>query len=265
MNVATRRRALAWVTAALAVVTTAGPGAAAKPRKPVLEVYFLLDGTSSMNMAVPGLLSVVDHLVWRLGRLTTLRHGFGVYRMPLDSVPHPVYERLSPVQPDGGRTPTRYLADRAYSRGGYEDDDRHAPLTQGLYGTLGVQHLPWLVAPQPAEFSAGAVRRLVVVVTNASADRGLGEPELEETGGRLQAAGVAVAALTPERPPSLGGPAADLALLSTRTGGVARTAFDCDGDGRVDVRRGEPLRCEFDGLDGDPLLGFEDALAAWAR
>ncbi|HVF06327.1 MAG TPA: hypothetical protein VNA20_15905 [Frankiaceae bacterium] len=253
-----RRRPVLAAAAALALA--AATGASAAPKKPALEVFFLIDATGDMVQARDAVRTAVDGIQARLAQRTTLRHGFGVFR---DVTPNSLwltdlYQRLSPVRANGGALPR----DIAYQGGG-DVPEAH---TFALDAVIGVRHEPWTTewSAAPAEFS-GTLPKLVVLVTSAPAKQGMTYPALNETISRLRAAGVGVASLVvkteqgDER-----GAREHLGSIAAGTAAVARSAFDCDGDRRVDVARGGPLVCP---MPADPRVrqsftGFADALVA---
>ena len=244
---------------------TSGPAPAAAPAgtvarpaaagKPAFDVYVLLDATSNMSGFRDAARDAIDDVTRRLAATTTLRHGYGLFRdreAPLWLTGRGLYEQLSPVRANGGRLPkVRYS-------GGGDIPQAH---TFGLDGALGIEHFPHMVDPPPAGFGAAA-RKLVLLVSDAPVKQGEGYPSIDQAIANLDAAGVAVVVLWIENLGHVDPNEAydDMARFAAGTGATARRSLDCDGDRRIDIRRGRPLVCPF-ATKGN-FAAFADAIVA---
>ncbi|HVF06325.1 MAG TPA: vWA domain-containing protein [Frankiaceae bacterium] len=225
---------------------------------PAFDVYFLVDATGSMHPHDATMRTAVTDVAERLGEVTTLRHGFATFRdivVNEDGTQYgdPVYERIAAVRANGGRLPKLDYG------GGGDDPEAH---TVGLRSAIGRADAPWTDGKTPAGFGEDA-NRIVVLVTNAEVNRGDQHPTIAETVADLNAAGVAVATLL--LPPVANDDTvrSDMAEFAEGTGAVAARDADCDGDGRIDLRRGDPLVCDVNSSGG--YAGFADALVARFR
>ena len=251
-----RRLAMSCAAAVLALSTTAATGAGAAPkRRPALDVYFLIDTTGDMwehQLAVPELVNSVTR---RLAQRTTLRHGYALFRdFTIDAhVLRPVYDQLSPVRAGGGR-----LANTFTYGGGGDLPEAH---TLAMDGALGIAHEPWTMDPPAAGF-APASRKIVVLVTNAPVRQSTGYPTIAEAAARMREAGVAVVAVHILNGSDIAAIQArhDLREIATLTGATTPRAVDCHGDRKTDLRRGDPLVCDYVGGMSTDLSRFADAL-----
>lgn len=246
--------------------TTAGPRATAPPAAPPdvprggkLDVYVLLDTTSSMVSAESALDPALKAIHERLRREGfDVAWGLGVFRDTQPELPETrAYERVRAIAPDGtmNSTGVRY--------GGGDTNPAEA-MTMGLHGAVGVGHFPYTSDTEAAGFRPDA-RKLVLLVTDAPSMEGDPHPSVEQVAEDLRARGVRVAALhvlTENDPRSA---RADLDLVARGTGGLAEGPVDCDGDPGHELSRGDPLVCELPSRKAQDLSGFGDALADMAR
>jgi hypothetical protein len=240
---------------------TPSPGASAPPGHPsygALDVYFLLDATLSMKSNAATIDAAIDGIQARMARtVADVRWGIGVYRdtpAPTDtSNETQVYRRVTALG-----TARVHPAQIQFSGGNRSESEA---TTMGLDGSIGIAHAPFTLDGQEAGFRPG-VRRLIVVVTDAGTNQGTPYPTIAESVANLDAADVTVVAVqvldgndpVPAR--------RDLDAIAKGTHGVARAPVDCDGDGQVDLRRGDPLVCATEDTARFDPARFADAVVA---
>jgi hypothetical protein len=227
-----------------------------------LDVFFVVDTTGDMQPMGDVVPRIVGDIVARLdARVPRNNVGYGFARFgdfTAAELNKPVYERLQPIRVEPGQR----LPALTYAGGG---DDPEAT-TIALDGVLGRAHAPYSAQPTAPSFRPNAAK-LVVLVTSAPMKQGDGYPPIEDVVRDLRAAGIRVVALhamTENRPEVKEAARADLDLVGTGTEGVVDRATDCDGDGRIDLRRGDALVCGFHEAAEETFTGFADALLRFA-
>lgn len=224
------------------------------PAQPTpLDVFFLLDASGSMGDDHRALARQLETIVRELSAARIpVAFGLGTYR-DLDER----YRRLHDISPPSAALVRKMHAIRA--AGGAEP--AYTALRQMASGT-GIA-IPLTGAPVPpgqqASFRPNA-RRYVVHVTDEplQPDPPHGDPLTAVLD--LQARSVGHIGLIATPPSDL--PDADAATidpqmraLSAATGAVAPAGgVDCDGDGRADLQRGEPIVCRIPTDEGRPDL-----------
>lgn len=217
-----------------------------------LDVYFMVDSTVTMrhhdNAVRSAIAGIVGELDWRdalFGYAT-----FNDWTVPPSS--EPIYRRYSRIMVDPPMP--RFTYD-----GGGDPAEAH---TLGLDAAIGVAHAPYTEPGQDAGFRPDA-RKVIVLITDGAMKQGSGYPAKAEVAQRLRERGVSVVALSIT---SFGEDVArgDLVEMAEATGGVAAKSADCDGDGQVDIRRGDAIVCVFDSENPGRYAGFADLIRALA-
>lgn len=246
------------------------------PRPTPLDVFFLLDSTSSMGNAIRSLTRSVAAIVSEVrARGIDVWAGVGEFRTyPYpgeESVNFP-YRRDLPVSSPGPRLPRALLG----IEGRGESGANLAALVQAATGA-GQDVLPPRTSGGDidpgldARFRPGAIPVIV-----HAADERFGTPERGGPGGKfpppswpgpgfdeavaaLKGAGVlqvgAAIGFGTEIEPPAGSTNAldDLRVVARGTRTLAVHGIDCDGDGSTDVATGEPLVCPVPGGNGAAL------------
>ena len=219
------------------------------PRPGPLDVYFLMDTTSSMEPSIDGMRESIQDIVDVLaGSGLDVHMGLGSFRdvdPQLGDRAGYVYRREAPIGPPGDAL-ARGLEQLAVGGGGDAPEADTVALTEAVTGA----GRGGLVAPgQDAGFRVGSTK-VMVLVTDAPMH--VEQPvypsfeEVQRTLGPVRVLGIAVG--------SKG--LADLERVSRDTHGTAPVeGLDCDGDGVAEVEEGAPAVCQISqgGFGGQQL------------
>jgi hypothetical protein len=211
------------------------------PTPTPLDVFFLIDVSSSMDDAINGVRHAMQEIVDRLHGLGINVHfGVGIYRAFSDP---PAYERVRDIGPvdDGLARALNSIS----SRGGGDETQLYA-LQRSVtdQGTVLGSHDP------PFNFRRGSLR-VAINATDEPFSTGPPHPNYAEVIAALNLEEVKQVglAIQEERFPGgrnddRGEPAEGLLRIARGTGTVAPiTGVDCDGDGATDISPAAPIVC----------------------
>jgi hypothetical protein len=252
------------------VPATFGMPAAVNP----LDVYFLVDTTSSMQATITSLRTDIGLIARRLRDELGREACFGVGQFKdfdegtaaLDATA--VFQTMQRVVCEDPSLPLVSAALAKLQAGGGGDDPEAATVALTQMMTGDGQPKPPVLAGQKAGFRASSYK-VVVLITDAWFKQESGYPTIPDTATKLSADGVKVVSvqvlddLPPDRARN------DMTDLAIGTDSVAPAGgVDCDGDKKIsqyDLAPGEPLICETDGTQPNIgpvivslLLGVED-------
>jgi len=218
------------------------------PARPTpIDVFFVLDTSTSMGGVIDGLVASVEQAAADLaGRELDVHVGAAEFNDRANFVPYRRLVNIGPFDCKLGRA-----LDAIELQGGAET--HLLALHNAVTGAGGHRVNPG----KQADFRPGSLR-LVVHATDDTIDDREDEPTPDQVAEAFRSAGVlhvglnalATAGLTPDAGTSLDVHDV-LADLSRRTGALAPPGgLDCDGNGVDDVAEGEPVTCDI----GDLLL-----------
>ncbi|MDQ3940397.1 MAG: hypothetical protein M3238_03490 [Actinomycetota bacterium] len=237
------------------------------PRPTRLDVFFLVDTSSSMDSSIAGLRVGMQDIIEQLGRLG-LDVQFGVGE--IKDYPIPGYGdaaqgdfpyRLNQeITADGAALEA--ALERLEASGGGATDQPESQLT-GLYqAATGAGEPGFVPAGHDAGFRDEALK-VIVNITDAAFHKEPQHPSpsFEATAAQLRDRGILQVGLSVFGPNgSKGYP--DLVAMAEQTETTAPVGVDCDGNGSVDIPAGQPLVCDVADADYDGTLNLAPAIVA---
>lgn len=259
-------------------VVTVTPGAVSKvpvaflvpPDATPLDVYFLVDTTSSMGPAILGLQKSIVTLSRHLRSELGLSACFGVGGVKdFDPQSSYVFKTFQPVAPCD-TTPdlasvTAATKQLESSGGGTPPEAQTLALKLAVNGQMSVN--PPVPVPQPANFRPGAFH-VIVYISDAGSNQGGGYPTIAEDINTLNTNDVKIVSIAYQH----GGGDLNAALammnqLAVGTGSYGpASGVDCNGDGGGhygDLGPNAPLICQESASsspDGPPMVNIEPAI-----
>jgi hypothetical protein len=221
-----------------------------------LDVFFLMDTTTSMGTALQGLKKGVQQIAANLKERTNGSACFGVGDVKDESVVHSggsptlaAYRLVQPITCDLAQM--QRSVDELREEGGNqtEAEAQTLALTQAVTGKGQVQP-PTVAAGQDAHFTAPT--RVIVLVTDAAfmqgSANGYSFPTIKDTVKTLNAYhDVKVVGVVVHTENDFSAALADVTQVVQGTNTVApEWGVDCDGIGGPDISSGQPLVCETD-------------------
>lgn len=226
------------------------------PRSPTpVDLMFLVDSTGSMGGVISDLAASLIRMSNQLdGAGLDVQFGVADFRdyptAPRDSVDYPykLDRRIGPAGADLSRAISAIGAD-----GG--GDIPEADLSAVVQSSTGQGQLPWIPKRQEAGYRPAALK-FALIATDAPFHQN-GDPYAMDNGSTESWPGPtmkqAEKALASHRIRAIGlaastDPVNDMRQLATASGALAPAGgVDCNGDGVVDVRSGDPLVCLLSG------------------
>ena len=232
-----------------------------------LDVFFLVDTSSSMDSTIAGLRVGMQEIIDDLAE-SGLDVQFGVgefkdYPIPgygdtqAGDFPYRLNRVIGP--PDDQ---LKAALERLESSGGGTLDRPESQLT-GLYqAATGAGDPPWVPAGQDAQFR-GPATKVIVNITDA---RFHNEPQhpsppFDTVAQALKDKGIFQVGLAIFGPSGAEGET-DLSNMAEATGTFSPEPVDCDGNGSADIAVGQPLVCEVSDEDYDGSLNLAPAIVA---
>lgn len=239
-----------------------------------LDVYFLVDTTSSMQNAINSLKAdikdIAEGIRRRLGRDACF--GVGDFK-DFDSAgaldADKVFRTHLKITCEEDRSLPRVTAalNMLQQGGGGDNPEAHTVALEEMLTGIG-RATPPVLPNQDAEFRPEAYK-VVVLITDVEFKQGNGYPTIEAVGKKLEASAVKVVSVLVQNRHDLATARVHTGELAQRTNSMAPPGgVDCDGDPKTsdyDVAAGGPLVCERhgDNVNIGPvivrlLLGVED-------
>lgn len=226
-----------------------------------LDVFFLVDTTSSMQPAIDslreGMLSIAERLRKTLGRDACFGVGdfkdFGTSGA-LD--PDKVFRTHQPIvcEDESLQRTTAALNLLRQGGGGDAPEAQTVALTQMVTGKG--QNNPPVLPGQDAKFRDEAYK-IVVLISDVDMHQGGGYPTIEEAASTLRNNYIKIVHVLVQNRNDLSKARVQAADLGIQTNSLApEQGVDCDGDGKrsgPDIEGGEPLVCETNG--SNPNIG----------
>jgi len=232
-----------------------------------LDVFFLVDTSSSMDSTISGLRVGMQDIINQLaGAGLDVQFGVGEFKdypvpgygdAQAGDFPYRLNRAIGPADDQ-----LKEALERLQSSGGGALDQPESQLT-GLYqAATGAGDPPWVPAGQDAAFR-GAATKVIVHITDAQFHNEPQHPSPPFTTvaqalrdrGILQ---VGLAIYGPNGPKGMN----DLSAMAEATGTHAPEPVDCDGNGSADVPPGQPLVCEISDENYDGTLNLAPAIIA---
>ena len=236
------------------------------PAPTPLDVYFLIDTTSSMDSSIRGLARGVHDIsqVLALSKID-VRFGLGEYKdYPIAGYGDPVendvpYRQNRDLGPADGELVAAIEALQA-SGGGRV----HIPESQltALYQSATGEGDPGFVEPgQEAGFRRDALK-VLINITDAPFDNSPAHPSppFDAVANELKGRGILQVGLAVYGPNGVDGASQWLTQMAEATDTVAPVGVDCDDDGIVDIERGAPLVCEINGEETTGVAALAPAI-----
>jgi hypothetical protein len=224
-----------------------------------LDVYFLIDISSSMQGAIDGIKTGMQEIIDRLyEQKIDVQFGVGAYRAYTDP---PAYDRVRQIGPMASDLGAALSSLRAAGGGA---ETQMAALLQSVTGEGDAVIPPGL----EMRFRPGSLR-VAIEVTDEPISQGGNHPTFDQVIDALVQHDVKQVALAVEEPPLLGDfdydrpgePATDLMNVARGSKAVVPqgSSVDCDGDTDADLQAGDPIVCLV-----DPNRASDSALMAEA-
>ena len=209
-----------------------------------LDVYFMIDISSSMDGTINGVRSAMQEIVDRLAGDANIDVHFGVGSFRAYDDP-PAYARDRDIGPPDADLASKLNGLRS-SGGGLET--QMAALLQSVTGT-GDYNIP---EGLNMHFRPGSLR-VAIEVTDEEISQGGRHPSFDKVSEALVEHGVRMVGLAIQEPPLLGdhdydnpgfGPALGLQAVARGSKAIAPAdGVDCDGDDDIEIPAGEPIVC----------------------
>jgi hypothetical protein len=227
------------------------------PSPSPLEVYFLMDTTTSMEKSIDGLKAGVNDIAAELKRRTHGKACFGVGEFKdeglVNANEHVVapYRRVLPITCESELTQLHTAVDQLHEGAG--NTNQREAQTIGL--TQAVKNEPQVNPPvtgdQRAGFSPGHVTRVIVLITDAGFMTSYTPytfPTIDQTVQTLNAFETNVVGVVVRDGNREDWATEDVTRVVSGTHTLAPDkGVDCDGDGFLDLQPGDPLVCKTSG------------------
>lgn len=224
------------------------------PAPAPLDVYFLMDTTSSMGAAIAGLKASVTKIATDLRAQlgTSACFGVGDVKDFVGASPY-VFKTLLPVSPCDTspglvrvKAAVAQLKEGTAGDGGFPPEAQTVALTQAVKGN-GQAHVP-VPAGQGAKFRPAAFK-VIVLISDSGPNEGNGYPTVGQTARTLNSDDVKIVSIAVNGP---GGEVQAAERMMKRLGEETDSrapaeGVDCDGDGGGrygDLGPGDPLVCK---------------------
>lgn len=221
----------------------------APPQPTPLDVFFLMDTTISMRSPIRGLLAGIHQIVDELSRARIdARFGVGEYKdYPLPAVATQQGSGDFPYRRnrDIGPADDSLVAAIEMMEASGGGDPPESQLSALYQVATGAGESPWIEVGEQANFRPDALK-VVVHITDAPFRDSAAHPgpRFDAVARELQGRGILQVGLAPWG--QHGRDSRDyLERMATATGALAPSSgVDCDGDGTLDRRAGEPIVCD---------------------
>lgn len=236
-----------------------------------LDVYFLIDTTTSMDASLAGLAADAGKIAVDLHNRTHGLACFGLGEFKDEGLAtttsngaYQPYTRHMPVTcGDAAVTELqRELREDIKVRGGNNDpdEDQLLALDQAALGSGWPN--PLVPYGQGANFHTGDVKKVIVLITDAAFTQNANLPSMSRVIQDLNAEQINVVGIVQQDPTNnLGKAISAVTQVVQGTHTLAANGIDCDGDNKVEVPANGPLLCVVSGTGdradiGPPIIGL---------
>ncbi|MGH2754754.1 MAG: VWA domain-containing protein [Actinomycetota bacterium] len=242
------------------------------PAPTPLDVYFLLDTTSSMKSSINGLTEGIHRIAQELAASRIdVRFGLAEYKdYPIagygDAIENDVpYRQKRDLGPADGELIA--ALESLEASGGGRVHEAEAQLTALFQSVTGDGEPGFIPADQEASFRSNALK-VVINITDAPFDNSPGHPSppFDVVARELKSRGVLQIGLGVFGPNGSDGAMASLSEMAKETGTRAPAGgVDCNDDGHLDIAAGAPLVCEITDEESAEVLALAPAILASLR
>ena len=240
------------------------------PNPSPLEVFFLLDTTTSMQSSIDGLKLGIQNIADEIAAKTHGKACFGVgefkdeqpfQKSGTEAAVSEAYSRRLPITCEGQDLPLLHAAVDKMKEGGGNNVQYEAATVALRQAVIGDgQPSPPVLPNLDAEFSGGDTMRVIVLITDAGFMTGAQFPSMGDTIKALNSRRVNVVGIVVRDTNTFTDAWDDVTEVVEGTHTTApENGVDCNGDHKSDIDPGKPLVCEADGAAppiGPAIIGL---------